>query len=193
VWATELNSYGQVRQREGETTVCPFRYQGQYEDAETGLAYNRFRYYDSEAGCFISSDPVGLIGGLNTYAYVHDPNTWVDTMGLTPSHLNTNSATANFGLYEIHINDKLHKIGKADLGRTTQSSGLPTRLHQQVRKLEKIHGKGNVTGVVVEDLGITTTKAAKAAETARLQAHYDKTKEILKGNEKSFKPKTGCG
>jgi uncharacterized protein RhaS with RHS repeats len=136
---------------------------------------------------------VGITGGLNTYAYVHDPNMWVDTMGLTPTpNLNTNSATANFGIYEIRINGELHKIGKADLGRITQSSDLPTRLHQQIRILEKTHGKGNVTGKVVEDLGMTTTKAAKDVETARLQAHYDKTDEILDGNKKSFKPKTGC-
>lgn len=117
----------------------------------------------------------------------------MDTMGLSPVNLNSNNAVGNFGVYEIKINGELHKIGKADLGRITKTSGLPTRLHQQVRILEKIHGKGNVIGTVVEDLGTTTTEKAKMAETARLQAHYDKTGEVLKGNEKSFKPKKGCG
>lgn len=45
-WRAELNSYGGVRTLEGTRTGCPFRYQGQHEDAETGLYYNRFRYYD---------------------------------------------------------------------------------------------------------------------------------------------------
>ena len=169
-----------------------FRYQGQYEDVETGLYYNRFRYYDCETGTYLSQDPISIAGGLNIYAYVHDPNSWIDSLGLSPN-LNTNTATGNFGIYEISINGDLHKIGKADLGRVTQSSGLPTRLHQQIRQLEKIHGKGNVTGVVVQDLGTTTTKAAKGVETARLQAHYDKTGKVPDGNKKSFKPKTGCG
>jgi hypothetical protein len=41
---------------------------------ETGLAYNRFRYYDSEVGMYVSQDPIGLAsGGLNLYAYVSDP------------------------------------------------------------------------------------------------------------------------
>ncbi|SUB89296.1 Cell wall-associated polypeptide CWBP200 [Porphyromonas macacae] len=43
---------------------CPFRYQGQYEDEETGLYYNRFRYYDPNAGNYISQDPIGLEGDL---------------------------------------------------------------------------------------------------------------------------------
>ena len=45
VWAAELDSYGRVRRQQGDATACPFRYQGQYEDQETGLYYNRFRYF----------------------------------------------------------------------------------------------------------------------------------------------------
>ena len=41
----------------------PFRYQGQYEDIETGLYYNRFRYYSPESGTYISQDPIRLAGG----------------------------------------------------------------------------------------------------------------------------------
>ncbi|RPD43491.1 RHS repeat protein, partial [Hymenobacter sediminis] len=49
-WQAQLDSYGQVRQGKGKPQDCPFRYQGQYEDTETGLYYNRFRYFDPEAG-----------------------------------------------------------------------------------------------------------------------------------------------
>jgi RHS repeat-associated protein len=193
VWEREIDCYGKVRKLDGEKDFCPYLYQGQHVDSETGLAYNRFRYYDNESGGYINQDPISIQGGLNLYAYVHDPNTWVDTMGLTPSpNLNTNGATGNFGLYEIKINGELHKIGKADLGRVTQSSNLPTRLHQQLRILREANPGKIITGKVVEDLGTTTTKGAKAAETARLQAHFDKTGEVLDGNKKSFKPKTGC-
>jgi RHS repeat-associated protein len=59
-----------------------FRYQGMYEDAETGLYYNRFRYYDCDTGSYISQDPIGLNGGLSLYSYVHNPNYWVDVFGL---------------------------------------------------------------------------------------------------------------
>ena len=102
-------------------------------------------------------------------------------------NLNLNNAVGHFGLYEININGALYKIGKADLGRITQSSGLPTRLHQQVRKFEKIFGKGNVIGKVVEDLGRVTTETAKAAEHARILQNFKETGFLLIGNWKSFK------
>ena len=63
---------------------CPFRYPGQYADAETGLYYNRFRYYDPEAGQYISQDPIGLAGGNPTlYGYVEDVSGEVDVYGLS--------------------------------------------------------------------------------------------------------------
>ena len=60
----------------------PFRFQGQYFDEESGLHYNRFRYYDPSSGRFVSQDPIGLLGGGNLYAYVDNPNQWVDVFGL---------------------------------------------------------------------------------------------------------------
>ncbi|PXZ06559.1 hypothetical protein DKK70_09885 [Gilliamella apicola] len=57
---------------------------GQYEDEELGgRYYNRFRYYESNSGTYISKDPIGLLSGQpNFYAYVKDTNTWVDLLGL---------------------------------------------------------------------------------------------------------------
>jgi RHS repeat-associated protein len=55
---------------------------GQYEDAETGLHYNRHRYYDPQTGRFISKDPIGLAGGVNVYAYAENPVLWTDPLGL---------------------------------------------------------------------------------------------------------------
>jgi RHS repeat-associated protein len=67
---------------EGGGQGTPVRFQGQYEDAETELFYNRFRYYDPEAGLYISPDPIGLRGGIRSLAYVRNPNGWVDPLGL---------------------------------------------------------------------------------------------------------------
>jgi RHS repeat-associated protein len=84
IWETELDIYGKVRIFAGRSlSDCPFRYQGQYEDIETGLYYNRFRYYDPSSGNYLSQDPIGLQGGMRLYGYVHDPNNWIDVFGLT--------------------------------------------------------------------------------------------------------------
>ncbi|WP_033853632.1 RHS repeat-associated core domain-containing protein, partial [Yersinia wautersii] len=147
------------------------------------------RYYAPEVGRFITPDPIGLAGGLNLYQYAPNPLGWIDPWGL--AHLNTNGATGNFGIYKIEINGELHKFGKTDMNRVTQSSGLPTRLHQQVTKLEKSHGRGNVQGIVLES-GHATTASAKAVETAKLDAHYQSTGQVPDGNKKSYKPKGKC-
>jgi RHS repeat-associated protein len=67
---------------EAEQTTNPWRFPGQYEDVETGLYYNRFRYYDPQIGRYISEDPIGLLGGVGLYVYVCDPITWWDPLGL---------------------------------------------------------------------------------------------------------------
>jgi RHS repeat-associated protein len=83
IWEANLDIYGKVRTFTGRSlSDCPFRYQGQYEDAETGLYYNRFRYYSPEEGVYLSQDPIGLWGCVQLYAYVHDPNSWIDEFGL---------------------------------------------------------------------------------------------------------------
>jgi RHS repeat-associated protein len=78
-----MDAYGNLRNVSGQRDACPFRWPGQYEDEETGLSYNRYRYYDPELGAYIGQDPVRLAGGHALYAYPRDPLTWVDPLGLT--------------------------------------------------------------------------------------------------------------
>ncbi len=83
-WQAEYDIYGKVRKLvKGSLADCPFRYQGQYEDVETELYYNRFRYYSPNEGVYISQDPIGLVGdNPNIYAYTEDTNTLFDPLGL---------------------------------------------------------------------------------------------------------------
>ncbi|QFG20432.1 RHS repeat-associated core domain-containing protein [Actinomadura sp. WMMB 499] len=63
---------------------CPLRMPGQYHDPETGLHYNFRRYYDPANAGYLSPDPLGLAPQPNPHAYVPNPTTWLDPLGLTP-------------------------------------------------------------------------------------------------------------
>ena len=78
VWREEKLEQLQVSSDE----LQPIRFQGQSFDTETGLHYNRFRYFDPDLGMFISRDPIGLMGGSNVFAYAPNPTGWIDPFGL---------------------------------------------------------------------------------------------------------------
>ncbi|GAB3105679.1 RHS repeat protein [Aestuariicella hydrocarbonica] len=84
VWQAQYKAYGQLAGFADKPGISnPLRFQGQYFDSETGLHYNRHRYYDPSVGRFIHQDPVGLLGGANNYRYAPNPVGWVDPFGLT--------------------------------------------------------------------------------------------------------------
>jgi RHS repeat-associated protein len=77
------NTEQQIWEEQAQPVQQNLRFQGQYFDAETGLHYNRHRFYDPDCGRFISQDPIGLLGGINLYQYAPNPVTWIDPLGLT--------------------------------------------------------------------------------------------------------------
>jgi RHS repeat-associated protein len=90
VWAQRLTTWGKAETLSVVASNDPdyhvgsnFRFMGQYEDSESGLYYNRHRYYSPETGQYISPDPIGLEGGFNPYGYVHNPANFVDPFGLS--------------------------------------------------------------------------------------------------------------
>ncbi|HGY2645482.1 TPA: RHS repeat-associated core domain-containing protein [Klebsiella aerogenes] len=89
VWSEKTGVWGEKGEVYADRISNPLRFQGQYFDAETGLHYNRHRYYVTEIAGFISQDPIGLAGGLNVYQYAPDPLGWVDPWGLTGKPLNS--------------------------------------------------------------------------------------------------------
>ncbi|MFB7075614.1 RHS repeat-associated core domain-containing protein, partial [Streptomyces sp. NPDC056290] len=74
LWGGEIPDSGEPE--------CLLRFPGQYFDAESGLHYNYFRYYDPVSGRYISPDPLGLTAGPDDYAYVINPLTWSDPLSL---------------------------------------------------------------------------------------------------------------
>ena len=88
VWENQADVYGYEEpeadadfSKENSFTQ-PIRFQGQYLDEESGLHYNRYRYYSPKQQRFINQDPIGLVGGINHYQYAPNPVNWVDPFGL---------------------------------------------------------------------------------------------------------------
>ncbi|EEZ5610081.1 RHS repeat protein, partial [Escherichia coli] len=82
-WSAEYDEWGnQLNEENPHHLHQPYRLPGQQHDEESGLYYNRHRYYDPLQGRYITPDPIGLRGGWNMYQYPLNPIQVIDPMGL---------------------------------------------------------------------------------------------------------------
>ncbi len=106
VWCADLSPWGV-----GEPSLAlldnQLRLPGQYEDVETGLSYNRYRYYDSTLGAYIGQDPIRLRGGINTYAYPLNPHRWIDPWGLILDEV-ADAVPTTPGIYHIELDGEYY-------------------------------------------------------------------------------------
>ncbi|WP_455569150.1 RHS repeat-associated core domain-containing protein [Streptomyces iakyrus] len=114
-WRSRRTLWGVTAWSAGSTAHTPLRFPGQYHDTETGLHYNHHRYYDPETARYASPDPLGLTLALNPAAYVSNPWTWLDPMGLGPCN----------GVY-AH-NGQVHYLPLDAEGRATGVDAVLTR------------------------------------------------------------------
>ena len=88
VWAGRYKVWGRLFQVDVGISSQPLRFQGQYEDEETGLYYNRSRFYDSDTAIYLTQDTIGLVGGINIYRYAEgNPVNNTDPKGLAAGRL----------------------------------------------------------------------------------------------------------
>ena len=138
-----------------ESELQPFKFQGQSLDIETGLHYNRFRYYDSDVGMFISRDPIGLLGGSNVFQYAPNPVMWIDPFGLAKTPTRTLQKNWENYVGSKHIHSDIHhgfpeeyasrfnKLAGIDVNNPKYYYNLPKKFHT---KKPGIHTNSSRTG-----------------------------------------------
>ncbi|QJT04674.1 RHS repeat protein [Streptomyces asoensis] len=85
-WRTRSTLWGTTAWSRDSSAYTPLRFPGQYYDPETGLHHNCFRHYDPETGRYTSPDPLGLAPAPNPLAYVDNPHSGCDPLGLMPKY-----------------------------------------------------------------------------------------------------------
>ena len=151
-WSAQYKAWGEIKeqrsewaQREGLTN--PIRFQGQYHDHETGLHYNRYRYYDPRVGRFISKDPIGYAGGANLFQYASNSTGWIDPLGLarkcqlgTYGSLTGKTNTGDaLDAHEFVRNEALEQMGLTPEGvrnKSNPSIAIPRGMHTDVHRNE---------------------------------------------------------
>jgi len=128
-WSAQYKAWGEAREAISEAGRKagfrnPIRFQGQYWDEETGLHYNRYRYFDPISGRFVSEDPIKLRGGLNLQLYAANAILWVDPLGLAGYTAKSNTAGTDTLSRGVHVN--VHGPGLPQTSGGAHIKLLPT-------------------------------------------------------------------
>ncbi len=132
VWRARVDPYGTAHVEVGEGFHQPLRFPGHFFDAETGLHYNRFRYYSPELGRYLESDPNGIEGGLNLYAYTRNPLREVDVLGLKPKCPNGKDCPQ-----KKKANEKLKAEGTSTQNAQAAAPAPPKRYRRNMAERKK--------------------------------------------------------
>jgi RHS repeat-associated protein len=156
LWRGQYSSWGEVTTTVA-VTDCPIRFEGQWHDDETGLHYNRARYYDPAIGIFLSPDPIGLQGGANLFAYAPNATGWTDPLGLAalrrPCGLSTDKPEGAALLRLLNtlarrkrLNTAAVAVGVVDIrsGRSTANIAGPPPRNLHPALAERIKAMGGV-------------------------------------------------
>jgi RHS repeat-associated protein len=176
VWSAHLDIFGKLETTFGAPDFCPLRWPGQYADQETGLYYNRARYYDPDTGLYISQDPIRLAGGLLLYSYVRDPNAWIDPFGLATKRC------GNVG--SQRWSKKVTKDGRPykKPGPKTDPNGPHNKKIQAIIDEETAKGKVHIGGGSKTEITISTPGGHKPYRRADASFRDPVTGEISHHN-----------
>ncbi|TKJ55378.1 type IV secretion protein Rhs, partial [Pseudomonas sp. CFBP13506] len=170
VWSAHYRAYGQISRLDIGKIDNPLRFQGQYFDPESGLHYNRHRYYNPDVGRYLTPDPVKLAGGINAYQYVLNPTGWIDPLGLTSKKTNCPegpySVIVPGGGLDAHEAAGGH-LKEKHIGRTNQQLLYRLRQEPNIPAASTFHDRA----------------AAEREISVVLDENQDKIDNFLKGNQ----------
>ena len=189
VWQADYDIYGDLRNIKGIRDFIPFRQLGQYEDDETRLYYNRFRYYDPRIGNYISQDPIGLMGNNPTlYGYVGDPNGWLDPFGLDCS---SDAAKLRKAMQKAKVNEPPYKNSAHHIVMSNSKDSRMVELRKKMKQLglkknDAVNGVYLPTSSKVKDAaGVSAHAHSKVHTDTYKQNVYDRLINI--NDKKEFK------
>ncbi|MBN3794159.1 RHS repeat-associated core domain-containing protein [Burkholderia sp. Ac-20392] len=178
VWEASYKAWGEAREviaraskAAGIVARNSLRFQGQQVDEESGLAYNRHRYYDPSSGRFISKDPIGLAGGINVYQYAPNPTLWIDPLGLSRFKKTTwgpckRGTGLSYTVFQQDIDWDMEHRGKTNLQRAMEG-GAPFMMKDGVpQQIQLHHSRQQSIGPLFE----VTTSTHRAASGAGREA-----------------------
>ncbi|MEU9670611.1 putative T7SS-secreted protein, partial [Streptomyces bobili] len=176
-WRTRSTLWGTTAWSRDSSAYTPLRFPGQYYDPETGLHYNYFRHYDPETGRYTSPDPLGLAAAPNPVAYVDNPHSACDPLGLAPKYTKEekaqkrldkvvdgvieNAQSGGFKKHNDYHADTRHGFSDERVGEILknpdavyQSTGTAKRLmFRQGEDIVVVEGPGNTQGQALTAYG----------------------------------------
>ncbi|WP_373700934.1 RHS repeat domain-containing protein, partial [Neisseria dentiae] len=137
LWYGEYTAWGRLKKDERvyKDVHQPFRLQNQYCDAETGLHYNFFRYYEPDTGRFVNQDPIGLMGGDNLYQFASNAQNWLDPWGLWGFVPYAVAGLAAVGRAAVSLLSKAAKTGSKAVNKCLGKCWEPSK--EAVKKIPK--------------------------------------------------------
>jgi RHS repeat-associated protein len=139
-WLCEYDPGGQRQPSLVDDCNVTLGFQGQMVDEETGLHYNRHRYYDPAVQAFISADPLGLNAGVDLYAFGPNVWVWVDPLGLSCDK----DIALGLDPYFKWLADKVQAVpwtkwGEEGVTRRTVNRRFGRAFHQAAKRARRIH------------------------------------------------------
>jgi RHS repeat-associated protein len=184
VWAARHDPWGNVKEEFNPHGIeQDIRLPGQHYDKETGLYYNRHRYYDPKIGSYINHDPLGLDGGINLYGYPKNPMNWGDPTGLQQA------CVVNFPKYPVEYTE-----GKTSTWLGGHGGVLTYNSTGETLYFEYGRYNPNLPGIVGEKLPANEGNIRQVLmPDLKIDKNGNPTKESMEKLKQSLSTKSGKG